>query len=141
MEARAITGWEFDRALDKAERLLDSWDRSQSQLRLTTALISVSVLVTATLLAVVAASATLAVTIPVLAVAAAGLGLAAFWLNRYLRALHVVSRRDERAMLEVIDVLRELLPDIARAERWGPARYQITTARVSRFPVGRRGTR
>lgn len=52
--------------------------------------------------------------------------------------LRLAGQRDERAALDIIHILRELLPDIADMERWSPARYQLTKARVARFPIGRK---
>lgn len=140
--ARAITGAEFDEALGRAERLLDSFDRIGARARVSSVLVAGSALAAFLLLALIVATglpAAAAVAVAVVGVAGEGLTIVA--ILRHVRALHAMARRDERAMLEVVDMLRELLPDIAKEEGWGPARVQIAAARVSRFPIGRRGSR
>lgn len=45
--------------------------------------------------------------------------------------------RDETTMVDTINVLRELMPMIAEAERWGVTQRQLIEARIRRFPIGR----
>lgn len=141
MEARSITGAEFDVALLKAEQLLDSYDRGRAYIRLSTVAMLAAALAVVIPLGVIAASVAPLVAAVIIAAGLVGVALLITVLLRHTRDLVAMVRRDERAMLEVIDMLRELLPDVAREEGWGPARYQIAAARVSRFPIGGRGSR
>jgi len=141
VEARSITGAEFDAALDKAEQLLGFYDRGRAHIRLSYVLMLASALAVVIPLGVVAASEAFPGLLGITTVGVVGVALLVVMLRRHVRALSATVRRDERAMLEVIDVLRELLPDVAKEEGWGPARYQIAAAWVSRFPIGGRGSR
>lgn len=140
MEARAITGAEFEHALEKAEHLLAAVDRNAGRVRAAYAWLSVAVVgLSAPLFPLLSLGASTG--FGYVGMSLAGIVLAAFLFTGHVAKLRTEERRDERAMFEMIDILRELLPDVAEKERWGPARYKITVARVSRFPVGRRGSR
>jgi hypothetical protein len=138
MEARAITGAEFEHALEKAEHLLAAVDRNAARARAASAWLAVAVVA---LVVPVFPLLSMGTGYGYVGVVVAGAALAFVLFSGHVAKLRTEERRDERAMFEVVDILRELLSDVAEKERWGPARYKITMARVSRFPVGRRGSR
>ena len=52
-----------------------------------------------------------------------------------VRPLRDERARDERAMIEILDVLREVLPFVAERESWSNTRYQGARTRIARFPI------
>lgn len=46
------------------------------------------------------------------------------------------SDRDARALVEVAGLVRELMPLVARHEKWNELQMDLFKARLSRFPIG-----
>jgi hypothetical protein len=133
---RALSGTEFDTALAKAEDLLTACDRARNRNRI----IAVFVLAVWTLAAApVAASPTVSVApLLVCVVAALVTGAGAVMAGLSGRDNRV---RDERTMVELVGLLREMLPRVAEAEGWSSVRYRLIEARIARFPIGPRSRR
>jgi hypothetical protein len=51
------------------------------------------------------------------------------------------SDRDARALVEVAGLVRELMPLVARHEKWNELQMDLFKARLSRFPIGPVGLR
>lgn len=52
--------------------------------------------------------------------------------------LHEQIVRDRTIMVDTVNVLRELLPMIVEAERWGITQQRFVQSRIQRFPIGQR---
>jgi hypothetical protein len=138
------SGKDFDDALVRAEILLDHVDRGHLRARTvqSIAFILILAVVFGVALAIGAnrlgalAAATLSLAAGVIAVLGAG---CLTTLVFYPIAKQV--RRDERAMIEIIGILRELVELVAQNENWSTARQQIARTRIARFPIGSHGIR
>jgi len=49
--------------------------------------------------------------------------------------------RDERTMIEIVNLLRELQVSVGADENWSAARQRLVKARIARFPIAGRGLR
>jgi hypothetical protein len=138
------SGEDFDEALVRAEILLDHVDRGHLRAR-TVQSISVTLILAVTFgvaLAIGAnhlgalSAASLSLVAAVIAVLGAGC-----LTTLVLHPIAKQVRRDERAMIEIIGILRELMELVARNENWSTAHQQIARTRIARFPIGPRGIR
>jgi hypothetical protein len=68
--------------------------------------------------------------------------LAVGWLWAFVTvpALRLIAR-DEYAMIEIVDVLRELTETVAEREGWSASRQRLTETRIARFSISARGAR
>jgi len=140
----ATTGKDFDDALSQAELLLREVDRSRARLRavlLVEAGIPLAVAVALTL--ALSASSASGVTTAVLAAVCGTLTVLAvgwLWAFEIVPALRLIAR-DEYAMIEIVDVLRELMETVAKREGWSASRQHLARTRIARFPISVRGAR
>lgn len=127
------TGDDFDQALGVAEQLLAGVDRGRHRVG-EARILQVLILLTG---AVVGLATLFMPVVAVAAVVAALLGLVA---GHILLVVPLGARvlRDERAMVEIITVLRELHPHLAERESWSAVRDRFARERISRFPVAER---
>ena len=138
-EPEQTTAAEFDEALNHAERLL----RTVRELRQTVSRLRV-VQATATAVWILAGAVflTRAATSPteaVLFVVATALALAGIVLgveSLTIRPLMPRIRREERTMIELVDMLRELSSHLARREGWSDMRRFLVRIRLEQFSVG-----
>ncbi|GAA1659113.1 hypothetical protein GCM10009765_05580 [Fodinicola feengrottensis] len=129
------TGDDFDQALRVAEQLLSGVDRGRHRVG-EARMLQILVLLAGAVIAVAAAVLS-SPTVAIIAVVAAILGLLA---GHILLVVPLGARvlRDERAMVEIITVLRELHPHVAEREAWSAVRDRFARERISRFPVAER---
>lgn len=139
-EGRPASGADFDEALQVAERLLAGVDNGRH--RVGVARVMQALLFLVSTLAVVAAAifSTIAVT-ALVAIAVWIAACLAFVATHALLVAPLAARvlRDERAMIEIITVLRELHPHLAEREGWSSIRDRFARERISRFPIAERG--
>ncbi|HEX4833816.1 MAG TPA: hypothetical protein VH478_22305 [Trebonia sp.] len=138
------SGEDFEIALLQAESLLRDVDRSRARVRLTQALslgipLAVAVMLT---LAIGAGSVGALTALILAAVCAALAALAVGWLQLFI-LVPAVRRigRDERAMVEITGVLRELMGTVSEREGWSASRKHLARTRIARFPISSRGSR
>ncbi|MGH3392462.1 MAG: hypothetical protein ACRDOO_26640 [Actinomadura sp.] len=128
-----MTREDFDRALEHAERLLATTDRTRTWLTTVRLAAGGIVAVLAAALDPTDGSAGRLVLLVVLAaVIAAGLIAVEIWVRARLR-------RDEIPMVDMVDMARELLPILADEENWSHADVRLAQARISRFPIAASG--
>ncbi|MBB5874618.1 hypothetical protein F4553_008052 [Allocatelliglobosispora scoriae] len=89
---------------------------------------------------VVAAASVVAAGAPAAGAAAVGLlalgggAVIAIGTSRLLiRPVRTQARRDEAMVVEAANMLREILPHLARREQWGPVSYRLAETRIARF--------
>jgi len=137
-ESRAATGQEFEDALYQAEVLLrqaDGWRTSINRYRAVSALgWGVSVIVLILVLAVGSASVVVDLTV-VTAIVVANAVLTSTLQTVLIKPLQAALARDERCAINTVGLLRELLPFIARAERWSLFHTERARFRIGRFPI------
>jgi hypothetical protein len=133
---RALSGAEFDAALSKAEDLLTDCDRARNR----NLIVAVFVLGVWTLAAAPVAASRAVGVVALLVCVVVALVTGAGAVVVALRG-HDNRVRDERAMLELVGLLREMLPRVAEAEGWSSVRYRLVEARIARFPIGPRRRR
>jgi hypothetical protein len=142
-EART-TGDDFDSALDQAELLLQEADRTRYWTRFVRAAQLGLPIIVALALTITIGTHDLTANKAFLTVAICGLITAPIvgWIELAIivPAKRRISR-DERAMLDIIGMLRELLVSIAADEGWSAVRQRLTKARIARFPIGSRSFR
>jgi len=138
------SGADFDDGLSRAEALLRDVDRGQFEARMLQLVATGGILGVAFAVALAIAATSLSV-IAATAVAAVGAGTAVLGLwflgAGVMRPLARRVARDERAMIEIIGVLRELMGVVAEEEKWSASRQQLAKTRIARFPIGPRGLR
>jgi hypothetical protein len=138
------SGKDFDEALVRAETLLDLVDRGHLRARTVQSVSFVLILAVAFGVTLAIGANRLgvlsAVTLSLAAAVIAALG-AGCLTTLVLYPIAKQVRRDERAMIEIIGILRELVELVARSENWSTARQQIARTRIARFPIGSRGIR
>ncbi|WP_163509491.1 hypothetical protein [Fodinicola acaciae] len=134
-DARPASGADFDEALQVAERLLAGVDHGRHRVGVARVLQTLVLLIG--ILAVVSLT-PVSLTYAVLTGLAALLAFLAAHLL-LVRPLGARVLRDERAMIEIITVLRELHPHLAEREGWSSLRDRFARERISRFPIAERG--
>lgn len=132
---------DFDSALDQAELLLQGVDRTREWTRSARAAQLGLPIIVALALTITIGTHSLNATRAFLTVAICVLITAPIvgWIE--LAVIVPAKRRisrDERAMLDVIGMLRELLVSVAADEGWSAVRQRLTKARIARFPIGSR---
>jgi hypothetical protein len=140
---RAATGHEFDRALLQAESLLHQADEGQGIINRYAAALGVSwsiTVIAATLILVSAGVSGTGIWIGATAVVIVNLILTWFVRSQLVQPLRYAVQRDERCAVEIVDMLRELLPFLARDERWSLFRTERSRARIARFPIAARSS-
>ena len=135
---------DFEFALARAEVLLREVDRSRDQARRLRSLQAAIPLFVA-LAAAIAIGASgesfvRAVVMIVVCAVIATLAMGMMQVNMVAPAVRRISR-DERAMLEIIGILRELLGAVADNEQWSASRERLARTRIARFPIGPRGVK
>jgi hypothetical protein len=134
--ARRATGTDFNETLHHAERLLRDVDGARTRIHLIR-LIGLGVVVITGLVAIPsaawsdglwpAAAATWSVASVLSVVVLA---------SSSTKPLHRQLRRDELAMVDLVDGLRELLPLLADEEKWNSTLILLAQTRLERFPIG-----
>ena len=143
-DRESTKGDDFDLALARAEMLLEKIDRSRQHARWLRSLQGVIPLVVALALTLTAETGgvTLLKTLTVAVICGAITILAIGWIQ--ISVLRPIARRigrDERAMLEIVGVLREILGSVADNEHWSAGRQWLARTRIARFPIGPKGAR
>lgn len=137
----STSGADFDAALAQAEALLEQIDWADRRVANLTGLAVAGVafeLALATVLSVASVSGVSRLVLLLGAVAVAVAVVLA--VDRVaIRPLRRSCARDERAMIEIVDLLREVLPFVTKRENWSNTRYQVARTRIARFPIGLRG--
>jgi hypothetical protein len=124
-----MTRADFDRALDQAERLLATTDRTRTWL--TTVRLGTAGVVVVLIAALDPThGSAIRLVLLILLAAAIATGLAAVEIRTRARL-----RRDEIPMIDMVDMARELLPILADEEDWSHADVRLAQARISRFPI------
>ena len=135
---------DFEIALAQAEALLRNVDQGRARVRLVQSLsVGIPLAVAVALTLAIGAGGSDATTATVLAaVCAAFTAVFVGWLQAFvLIPAGRKVRRDERAMIEIIDVLDELVGTVADREGWSTSRKHLARTRIARFPIGARGAR
>lgn len=136
---------DFEEALGQAEALLGEADRARDRARLVRAG-QVGVVALVALALAISAGTTVkvsALSLAVTSVVCAGvLVLLIGWMEvaLVLPARRQISR-DERTMIEIVNLLRELQVSVGVDESWSAARQRLVKARIARFPIAGRGLR
>jgi hypothetical protein len=131
-------GEDFDRSLAWAEALLAGVERGYERLALVRVSLGVAVTGVAFLgIAIIVVTsiswlAAVGVMIMALLVIATGLVLAQVWLIAPRRRL---LRRDEDAMVEMVEILKQFEPSLSEHESWGHVRRYLARSRFARFPI------
>jgi hypothetical protein len=135
---------DFEEALGRAETLLAEVDRARDLARLIRAgQVGVVALVAFALAISVGTAGVSAVSALITSAVCAGvLVLLIGWAEVALvfPARRRISR-DERAMIEIVSLLRELQVSVGADESWSGPRQRLVKARIARFPIGARGLR
>jgi hypothetical protein len=137
-EFKPATGGEFDGALDRAEALLSALHvmrRAVGRIRIGQVGSAVAALLASAALLSSGADVGAVVAAVVLGVFLAAVLSASLQLL-LIEPLMPRIRRDERAMIELVDTLRELFPHLARREKWSELRRYLVRTRLEQFPVG-----
>ncbi len=138
-ESERTSGVEFEQALDRAELLLGGVREMRSSIRRLTvtqiSTVGVASVVVVIVLTVDRLSAALALALALMAAIATVVFMLAVQIM-LVRPLRPQIRRDERAMIELVDMLRELTPHLSRREQWSDVRRLLVRTRLERFPVG-----
>jgi hypothetical protein len=135
---------DFQAALDQAEVLLGEADRGRDRIRTVRAGQAglAAIVAVALTIAVGASRASIFAEIATAVVCAVIVILLAGWAEvALIRPVRKRVNRDERTMLEIISLLRELLTSVADDETWSAPRQRFARARISRFPIAARGMR
>ncbi len=129
------TGTDLDQWLTTAEAVLEATDREARRVaRWSRALFLVAAMV---LTVAVAGAVRLPGALDVAVAATALLGTLAvvsrvlLWSSEQRNNI----RQRRHSMLSMVDDVREVLPIVARRERWDAARHESVRARLARFPV------
>jgi hypothetical protein len=135
------TGHQFGYALDVTETLKEQADRAQEKAdRLLTVELGIIAIAIAIITVVFALSpGIIRPVIVLIIVGAVGLTLAV--------AIHIVVRvplrnqaeRDNQAVVDIVSLLREVLPLVADVEKWNETEMRLAKVRLSRLPIGKRG--
>jgi hypothetical protein len=138
------SGKDFEFALDQAESLLREVDRASDRARLGRGLQAGIPFILALVLTIIIGTHAVSAWRVVVTVAICALIVipVAAWIEIgvVLPAKRRISR-DERAMIDVIGMLRELQVAVASDENWSAGRQRLIKARIARFPIGSRSFR
>ena len=143
--APRMSSADFEEALGRAEALLKDADRARDRARLVRAgQVSVVALVASAL--AISAGTTVGVSSLSLAITSAVCaGVLVLLISWAEIALVLPARkrisRDERTMIEIANLLRELQVSVGADESWSAARQRLVKARIGRFPIAGRGLR
>jgi hypothetical protein len=136
------SGADFDSALERAESLLQEADRARDRFRiLCAAQVMLPLAITVALAIAIGVSGVhlgRAVTTTLITWGIAALLDATIHVALVLPVRRRVGR-DERVMLEIVGMLRELLMSVAEDEKWSASRLRLAKARIARFPIGSSG--
>ena len=136
------SGADFDSALERAESLLQEADRARDRFRiLRAAQVMLPLTITVALAIAIGVSGVhlgRAVTTTLITWVIAALLDATIYVALVLPVRRRVGR-DERVMLEIVGMLRELLMSVAEDEKWSASRLRLAKARIARFPIGPSG--
>jgi hypothetical protein len=135
---------DFEEALSRAEALLAEADRGRDRARLVRAgQVGVAALVALALAISAGTAGVSAATVLITSAVCAGiLVLLIGWAEvaLILPAKRRISR-DERAIIEIVSLLRELQVSVGADENWSAPRQRLVKARIARFPIAPRGLR
>jgi len=136
-EMQAVSGFEFDAALDRAEDMLARVDHGRQAVNRYLAMTALGWAASAVAVAVGFAGSSEATSIATVSAIAvlANLALSFFVRELLVRPLRESVDRDERSALETINLLRELLPLLSRQERWHRFRTEQARVRIARFGI------
>lgn len=137
-QVRTVAGREFEEALDRAEALLrqaDDWRLVIARYRVVDMLVkAVAGLFIVALLLLDAVDPSIRLVAALIVVA--GSAVATLTIDaRMSGPLRALVRRDEQYAAEVINLLRELLPFVARDEQWSRFQTEQVRLRFERFPI------
>lgn len=126
-----------EQALGHCERLLDAVDSGRRRMAVVRAVsaVTMAVVVLAIVLGTIAGRGSLTVWVAAVIASGAFLCLVATVSRQLLVTLRGQIRRDELTMVDLIGRQRELVPLLARNEKWTSARVYLTEKRLERFPV------
>jgi hypothetical protein len=137
------TGEEFDRSLAWAEMLLARIEHTHERLALIrllgvtaatgTVFVGIVVMTLTSTSGFALASTTLVAVLLIIALQF----LVRFWLTVPLQRM---LRRDEEAVVERTEVLRQFLSFLEKQEQWGHVRRDLAHARLARFPIAPGGS-
>ncbi len=131
------TATDFERALSVAEMLLAEVERKRTRAQVVQ--IAMYFIVTVGVFASLALPALSGGAVPGGAIAGITLILtllgAAACYAALLPSLRRQIARDGRAMIELVDVLRELFPLVLEHEQWSGPQQHIIRTRIGRFPI------
>ncbi|MGC4846391.1 hypothetical protein ACLQ3F_04095 [Micromonospora sp. DT15] len=144
MRPQYASGDDFERSLREAEALLATVDGARDRYRryLLVERIAVAAILATGVCALIAV---LPHYVGAAATVAAFIALPTVLVNslrKGVRApLNAEIYRDEKVMAGMVNILRELLPLIAKNEQWLELRVTETRMRIGRFPIEPRGRR
>jgi hypothetical protein len=137
-------GDDFEFALGQAENLLQRVEHERDVVRYgRTAQVIVPVLVALSLTLIIGTHALSAArTLVIVVVCILIMAPIVTWIEvALIGPARRRASRDERAMLDIIGMLRELQVSVAADGHWSAGRQRLTKARIARFPIGSRGFR
>lgn len=134
---KSMPDTDLETAMDHAERMLDSFDRTNRELR-TLQVVRLATIAGALLAAAIAVAAT--ATGPAAAIGLAALSLIvaagfALWLRTPINAVRRQRQRDLSGLVDLSRVVRDLLPVVAKSGHWSELKHLTMRARVARFPI------
>lgn len=135
------TGRQFDDALRVAENFLQQADCARAKAGRVLAA-EAGVIAIAAALIVIVFGLTTSVIRPVISLIVLTLPgvLTAATMHVALRApFRIQAERDSQAAIDIISLLREVLPLVADVENWNDTEVRLADARLSRFSIGTGG--